>query len=73
MYKIFEACQFSCFWLFQKDYEDHSIRVGTGARIIAEMGELKNVSEVAIAGIVHDLGKTVIADFLLKRVHLGRK
>lgn len=53
--------------------EDHSFRVGTGARIIAEIGELKNISEVATAGIVHDLGKTVIAEFLAKEGEFGKE
>uniref|UniRef100_A0A7V4N3B9 HDOD domain-containing protein n=1 Tax=Thermodesulfobacterium geofontis TaxID=1295609 RepID=A0A7V4N3B9_9BACT len=53
--------------------EDHSFRVGTGARVLAEMGELKNISEVATAGIVHDLGKTVIAEFLVREEELGKK
>uniref|UniRef100_A0A7C4P171 HDOD domain-containing protein n=1 Tax=Thermodesulfobacterium geofontis TaxID=1295609 RepID=A0A7C4P171_9BACT len=53
--------------------EDHSFKVGTGARILAEIGELKNISEVATAGIVHDLGKTVIAEFLVREGEFGKK
>ncbi len=53
--------------------EDHSFKVGTGARILAEISELKSISEVATAGIVHDLGKTVIAEFLVREGEFGKK